>query len=38
LESISGAVIPFVITYIVGLVILVLFPEISLFLPRLIFR
>ena len=38
LESISRAVVPFVITYAVVLLILVLFPEISLFLPRLIFR
>lgn len=38
LESISKSVIPFVITYAVVLVILVLFPDISMFLPRLIFH
>ncbi|UCF97859.1 MAG: TRAP transporter large permease [Spirochaetaceae bacterium] len=37
LEDISKAVLPFILTYIVVLVILVLFPEISLFLPRLVF-
>jgi TRAP-type C4-dicarboxylate transport system permease large subunit len=31
-------VIPFIITYVVVLVILVLFPDISMFLPRLIFH
>jgi C4-dicarboxylate transporter DctM subunit len=38
LESISKSVIPFIITYAVVLVILVLFPDISMFLPRLIFH
>jgi C4-dicarboxylate transporter DctM subunit len=38
LESISRSVIPFIITYVVVLVILVLFPQISMFLPNLIFR
>jgi C4-dicarboxylate transporter DctM subunit len=37
LEAISKSVLPYVITYIIVLVILVLVPEISLFLPRLIF-
>ncbi len=37
LVEISKAVLPFVLTYFIVLVILVLFPEISLFLPRLIF-
>lgn len=37
LEELSKSVLPFVLTYIVVLVLLVLFPEISLFLPRLVF-
>jgi C4-dicarboxylate transporter DctM subunit len=37
LEDISKSVLPFILTYIVVLVILVLFPEISLFLPRMVF-
>jgi C4-dicarboxylate transporter, DctM subunit len=37
LVEISKAVLPFVLTYFIVLVILVLFPDISLFLPRLIF-
>jgi len=37
LETISKSVLPYIITYIIVLVILVLFPEISLFLPRLLF-
>jgi len=37
LEEISKSVLPFVLTYIVVLVFLVLFPDISLFLPRLVF-
>ncbi len=36
LETISKSVLPFVLTYIVVLVFLVLFPDISLFLPRLL--
>jgi C4-dicarboxylate transporter DctM subunit len=37
LEDISKSVLPFILTYVIVLVILVLFPEISLFLPRLVF-
>jgi C4-dicarboxylate transporter DctM subunit len=37
LEEISKAVLPYILTYIVVLAILVFFPEISLFLPRLVF-
>jgi len=37
LEDISKSVLPFVLTYIVVLVILVFFEDISLFLPRLVF-
>jgi C4-dicarboxylate transporter DctM subunit len=37
LETLSKAVLPFILTYTVVLIILVLFPEISLFLPRLVF-
>lgn len=37
LEDISKSVLPFVLTYIIVLIILVFFPEISLFLPRLVF-
>ncbi len=37
LETISKSVLPFVLTYIIVLVFLVLFPQISLFLPRLVF-
>lgn len=37
LETLSKAVLPFILTYTVVLVLLVLFPEISLFLPRLVF-
>lgn len=37
LEQISKSVLPFVLTYIIVLVFLVLFPEISLWLPRLVF-
>jgi len=38
LETISKSVLPFILTYIIVLVLLVIFPEISLFLPRLIFK
>lgn len=37
LEAISRSVLPFILTYLVVLVILVLVPDISLFLPRLLF-
>jgi C4-dicarboxylate transporter DctM subunit len=37
LEDISKSVLPFILTYVIVLVLLVLFPEISLFLPRLVF-
>jgi len=37
LEDISKSVLPFILTYVIVLVILVLFPEISLFLPRMVF-
>jgi len=37
LETISKSVLPYILTYVVVLVILVLIPEISLFLPRLLF-
>ncbi len=37
LEDISKSVLPFILTYAIVLVILVLFPEISLFLPRMVF-
>jgi C4-dicarboxylate transporter, DctM subunit len=37
LEELSIAVLPFIVAYIVVLLILVFFPEISLFLPRLVF-
>jgi len=37
LETISKSVLPYILIYLIVLVILVLFPEISLFLPRLIF-
>ena len=37
LETISKSVLPYILTYIIVLVILVLFPQISLFLPRLLF-
>jgi len=37
LETISKSVLPYILTYVIVLVILVLFPEISLFLPRLLF-
>jgi C4-dicarboxylate transporter, DctM subunit len=37
LETLSKAVLPFLLTYVVVLVILIFFPEISLFLPRLVF-
>ena len=33
IERISVAVIPFILAYIIGLLILIFFPEISLFLP-----
>jgi len=37
LEELSIAVLPFIVAYAVVLLILVFFPEISLFLPRLVF-
>ena len=37
LETISKSVLPYILIYLIVLVILVLFPEISLFLPRLLF-
>jgi C4-dicarboxylate transporter DctM subunit len=37
LETLSKAVLPFILTYTIVLIVLVLFPEISLFLPRLVF-
>ncbi|MDX9957941.1 MAG: TRAP transporter large permease [Spirochaetia bacterium] len=37
LETLSKAVLPFILTYAIILVLLVFFPEISLFLPRLVF-
>jgi C4-dicarboxylate transporter DctM subunit len=37
LEELSIAVLPFIVAYTVVLLILVFFPEISLFLPRLVF-
>ena len=37
LETISKSVLPYILTYLIVLVILVLFPQISLFLPRLLF-
>jgi C4-dicarboxylate transporter DctM subunit len=37
LETISKSVLPYILTYLIVLVILVLFPQISLILPRLLF-
>ena len=37
LEDISKATLPFIFTYILVLIILVLFPKLSLFLPELVF-
>lgn len=37
LERISVAVLPFILAYIIGLVILILFPDITLFLPNWVF-